>query len=150
MTNSLFLILASINGFLAVALGAFGAHGLRNSLSPELLSSFQTGVQYHMYHALALLGIGILTLHNPGSMLLKSSGYLFLLGIVLFSGSLYVLSISGIRWIGAITPIGGVSLLAAWALLFLFALQNILFAFLQEVQCRVLSNLPIYQAQSMR
>jgi uncharacterized membrane protein YgdD (TMEM256/DUF423 family) len=115
--QNIFLVLASLNGFIAVALGAFAAHGLKNILSPELLNTFQTGVQYQMYHALALLGVGLLALHYPNNPLLKTSGYLFLLGIVLFSGSLYVLALSGIRWLGAITPLGGVAFLTAWALL---------------------------------
>lgn len=113
----LFLFMAGINGFIAVALGAFAAHGLKNSLSPELLVTFQTGVQYHMYHTLALLGIGILTFLFPSQSLLKVAGYLFLLGILLFSGSLYVLALSGIRWLGAITPLGGVAFLGGWTLL---------------------------------
>jgi len=113
----LFLILGSINGFLAVALGAFAAHGLRNAISPELLNTFQTGVQYHMYHALALLGVGLLALYYPAQSAVRISGWLFVLGIVLFSGSLYVLALSGIRWLGAITPLGGVAFLAGWTLL---------------------------------
>ena len=115
--HNLFLVLAGINGFLAVGLGAFGAHGLKNILSADLLNTFNTGVHYHMMHALALLAVGILTLHFPNQSLLKISGYLFLVGIVLFSGSLYVLALSSIRWLGAITPLGGVAFLAAWALL---------------------------------
>ena len=115
--NTPFVILAALNGFIAVTLGAFAAHSLKNSLSPELLNTFQTGVQYHMYHALALFGVGLLALHFPGNNLLRISGYLFLLGILFFSGSLYALSLSGIRWLGAITPIGGVMFLAGWALL---------------------------------
>lgn len=115
--NHLFLVLAGINGFIAVSLGAFAAHGLKNALSPDLLATFQTGVQYHMYHALALLGIGVLSLHFPAQTLLKAAGFLFLAGIVLFSGSLYVLALSGIRWLGAITPLGGVAFLGGWALL---------------------------------
>lgn len=111
-----FLILGSINGFLAVALGAFAAHGLRNTISPELLNTFQTGVQYHMYHALALFGVGLLALYYPTQSAVRLSGWLFLIGIVLFSGSLYVLALSGIRWLGAITPLGGVAFLAGWAL----------------------------------
>ncbi|MGH8466637.1 MAG: DUF423 domain-containing protein [Pseudomonas sp.] len=111
-----FLILGSINGFLAVALGAFAAHGLRNAISPELLNTFQTGVQYHMYHALALFGVGLLALYYPTQSAVRLSGWLFLIGIVLFSGSLYVLALSGIRWLGAITPLGGVAFLAGWAL----------------------------------
>jgi len=113
----LILTLAAINGFLAVALGAFAAHGLRSIVSPELINTFQTGVQYHMYHALALFGVGILLLHYPRHTLLQASGWLFVAGIVIFSGSLYVLALSGIRWLGAITPIGGVMFLAGWALL---------------------------------
>ena len=115
--NTPFIILAALNGFIAVTLGAFAAHSLKNSLTPELLNTFQTGVQYHMYHALALFGVGLLALHFPGNTLLRTSGYLFLLGILFFSGSLYALSLSGIRWLGAITPIGGVMFLAGWALL---------------------------------
>jgi len=113
----LFLILGSLNGFLAVALGAFAAHGLRNTLSPELLNTFQTGVQYHMYHALALFGVGLLALYYPAQSAVRISGWLFVVGIVLFSGSLYVLALSGIRWLGAITPLGGVAFLAGWILL---------------------------------
>ena len=117
----LFIILAAINGFLAVSLGAFAAHGLSGRLTEQLLATFQTGVQYHMYHALALLGIGMLSLHFPASAALKASGLLLLAGILIFSGSLYVLAISGIRWLGAITPIGGLAFLAGWAALAWFA-----------------------------
>lgn len=113
----LFLLLAAANGFLAVSLGAFAAHGLKARLSAELLATFQTGVQYHMYHALALFGTGLLALHFPASSAARGAGYAFLAGIVLFSGSLYVLSLSGIRWLGAITPLGGVAFLLGWALL---------------------------------
>lgn len=119
--TKIFILLASINGFVAVSLGAFAAHILRDKLSPELLNTFQTGVQYQMYHALALFGIGFLSINYPASTLLKSAGYLFVLGILLFSGSLYLLSITGIRWLGAITPLGGVCFLAAWGCLFWFA-----------------------------
>lgn len=115
--NNLFLILASVNGFIAVALGAFAAHGLKNSLTPDLLTTFQTGVQYHMYHALALFGVGLLALYYPNQAAVRISGYLFLVGIILFSGSLYVLALSGIRWLGAITPLGGVAFLLGWSLL---------------------------------
>jgi uncharacterized membrane protein YgdD (TMEM256/DUF423 family) len=113
----LILTLAAVNGFLAVALGAFAAHGLRNFVSPDLINTFQTGVQYHMYHALALLGAGVLLLHFPRQTMLQASAWLFLAGIVIFSGSLYILALSGIRWLGAITPIGGVLFLAGWVLL---------------------------------
>jgi uncharacterized membrane protein YgdD (TMEM256/DUF423 family) len=115
--NTLFLTVAALNGFIAVALGAFAAHGLKASLSADMLNTFQTGVQYHMYHALALFGVGVLTLQFPFNGLLRTSGFLFLAGIFLFSGSLYALSLSGIRWLGAITPIGGVMFLAGWAVL---------------------------------
>lgn len=115
--NNFFLIIASLNGFIAVSLGAFAAHGLKNSLTPDLLTTFQTGVQYHMYHALALFGVGLLALYYPNQSAVRISGYLFLVGILLFSGSLYILALSGIRWLGAITPLGGVAFLAGWALL---------------------------------
>ena len=113
----LFLLCAAINGFLAVTLGAFAAHTLKARLTPELLNTFQTGVQYHMYHALALLGTGMLLLQFPTSTALRNSGIAFLIGILLFSGSLYLLSLSGIRWLGAITPLGGVAFLLGWGLL---------------------------------
>ena len=118
---SLFLTLAGINGFLAVGIGAFGAHALRDRLTPELASTFPTGVQYHMFHTLALFGVGLLLLVLPQATLPRISGYLFTLGIVLFSGSLYVLAITGIRWLGAITPLGGLCFLAAWGCLAWFA-----------------------------
>lgn len=121
----LFIFLAAINGFLAVSLGAFAAHGLSSRLTEQMLATFQTGVQYHMYHTLALVGVGILSLHYPGSAILRSSGFLLLVGMVVFSGSLYVLALSGIRWLGAITPIGGVAFLAAWAMLAWFAWSEI-------------------------
>ncbi|MDA0278932.1 MAG: uncharacterized membrane protein YgdD (TMEM256/DUF423 family) [Pseudohongiellaceae bacterium] len=122
--SKLIIILAGVNGFLAVAIGAFAAHMLRDRLSPELLNTFQTGVQYHMYHALALFGIGLMMLNFPASNLLRISAYLMMAGIVLFSGSLYLLSISGLRWLGAITPLGGLCLLTAWALIVWFAAKQ--------------------------
>ena len=106
--------------FLAVALGAFGAHGLRQRLSPDMLAIFETGVRYHVYHALALLAVAWVADKNPESFA-NAAGWTFTLGIVVFSGSLYILSISGIRWLGAVTPLGGVALLVGWALLFLAA-----------------------------
>ena len=122
--SKLVIILAGINGFLAVSLGAFAAHALRDRLSPELLNTFQTGVQYHMYHALALFGIGLMMINFPASTILRISAYLMLAGLVFFSGSLYLLSITGIRWLGAITPIGGVFFLVAWALIVWFAAKQ--------------------------
>ena len=122
--NKLIIILAGVNGFLAVSIGAFAAHMLRDRLSPELLNTFQTGVQYHMYHALGLFGIGLMMLNFPASNLLRISAYLMMAGIVLFSGSLYLLSITGIRWLGAITPLGGLCFLTAWALIVWFATKQ--------------------------
>ncbi|HAS49080.1 DUF423 domain-containing protein [Gammaproteobacteria bacterium] len=122
--SKLVIMLAGINGFLAVSLGAFAAHALRDRLSPELLNTFQTGVQYHMYHALALFGIGLMMINFPASNILRVSAYLMLAGLVFFSGSLYLLSITGIRWLGAITPIGGVFFLVAWALIVWFAAKQ--------------------------
>lgn len=110
------LIAGSINGLLAVVLGAFGAHGLKETLSDEMMKTYQTGVQYHMYHALALV-LTALIAGKLGDDEVKWAGRLFLTGIVLFSGSLYVLSISGVGWLGAITPLGGVSFIGGWFLL---------------------------------
>ena len=115
--SAVFIAIAAINGFLAVGLGAFAAHGLKARLPEDLLAIFQTGVQYQMYHALALFGVGLLCLHYQESALLKASGWAFLAGIIIFSGSLYILSLSGVRWLGAITPIGGVAFLTGWLLL---------------------------------
>lgn len=122
--SQVFLLLAAGNGFLAVALGAFGAHGLRARLTADLMETFQTAVQYHFYHSLALLGVAVLTLHFPTAALPRASGYLFLAGIVLFSGSLYLLALTGVRWLGAVTPLGGVGFLAGWACLCVFALSR--------------------------
>jgi len=119
-----YLLIAAISGFLAVALGAFGAHGLRDKLSADLLAVYHTGVQYHFYHTLALLAVAVLLAlqsNSPSLSLLKWSGNLFAIGIVIFSGSLYVLAVSGVRWLGAITPIGGVAFLAGWICLALAA-----------------------------
>lgn len=114
---AVFIAIAAINGFFAVALGAFAAHGLRDRLPADLLAVFQTGVQYQMYHALALFGVGLLGMQFADSALLRASGFMFIAGIVIFSGSLYILSLSGIRWLGAITPIGGMAFLVGWVLL---------------------------------
>jgi len=102
--------------FAAVALGAFGAHALKSRVSAEMLAVWHTGVEYHVYHALGLLAVGLVATQLPESALLKWSGWLMLAGIVLFSGSLYALALSGERWLGAITPVGGIGFLAAWAL----------------------------------
>ena len=115
--SRIFLTLGAANAFLCVALGAFGAHGLKQRLSVEMLAVYQTGVQYHFYHALGLIAVGIVLLHYPASKPARTSGWLMLAGIVLFSVSLYALSLSGVRGLGAITPFGGVAFLSAWALL---------------------------------
>ena len=99
------------------ALGAFGAHGLRSRLSPEMLAVFETGVRYHLYHALALLATVPIMGRLEGSRLVIAAGWLFVAGIVLFSGSLYLLALTGITMLGAITPLGGVAFLCAWACL---------------------------------
>jgi len=114
---SLFIGLASISGFLAVALGAFGAHGLKNRLPADLLAVWQTAVQYQFWHTLALFGVGILLAQGFSSRALTVSGWLFVAGIVFFSGSLYALCLSNVRWLGAITPIGGTLWLIAWGCL---------------------------------
>jgi uncharacterized membrane protein YgdD (TMEM256/DUF423 family) len=103
-------------GFLAVALGAFGAHALKQRLSSEMLSVWRTGVEYHFYHALALLLLGLIARQTP-SVVLNASGACFSLGVLLFSGSLYALALSEVRLLGAITPFGGLLFLAGWALL---------------------------------
>jgi len=115
-TAKLFLAIGGINAALVVALGAFGAHGLKARLTPDMLAVYQTGVHYHLFHALGLLVVGLVAMQISDSATLRWSGWLMLIGIVLFSGSLYVLSISGLRWLGAITPFGGVSFIAAWVL----------------------------------
>ncbi len=118
------LLFAAINGFLAVSLGAFAAHGLESIMAADLLETFGTGVDYHMYHSLALLGTAALAFQFPEEKLLGLAGTLFLLGILFFSGSLYVLGLSGLRWLGAITPIGGIFFLAAWATLIRLAFKS--------------------------
>jgi uncharacterized membrane protein YgdD (TMEM256/DUF423 family) len=111
-----FLLLGAVAAFLGVTLGAFGAHGLRGRLSPEMFAVFQTGVQYHMYHALALILVSA-TMGRMGGWLIQTAGWAFVAGIVLFSGSLYVLALTGITVLGAITPIGGLAFLIGWACL---------------------------------
>ncbi|MCF6094055.1 DUF423 domain-containing protein [Microaerobacter geothermalis] len=120
----LFVILGSLNMFLSVALGAFGAHGLKGKISPDLLAIYQTGVQYQMIHAIALIFIAILSDRLGAISLMNWSGWLFQIGILLFSGSLYALSISGIKVLGAITPFGGVAFLLGWILLALAAIRG--------------------------
>ena len=118
-----FLALGALSAGLAVALGAFAAHALKARLEPQLLVAFEVGVRYQMYHALALVAVGLLA-ERRSSRLLGASAALFLAGTVLFSGSLYALSLTGIRGLGAITPFGGVAFLAGWLCLAAAALKR--------------------------
>ena len=111
-----FLLVGAVAAFLAVALGAFGAHGLRGRLSPEMLGVFQTGVQYHMYHALALILVAGIMGRMSG-WLIQTAGWCFVAGIVFFSGSLYLLAVTGVTILGAVTPIGGLLFLIGWGCL---------------------------------
>jgi uncharacterized membrane protein YgdD (TMEM256/DUF423 family) len=115
-TAKIFLILGGINAALVVLLGAFGAHGLKARMTAEMLAVYQTGVHYHLFHALGLLAVGLVVTQISDSAYLRWSGWLMLAGIVLFSGSLYVLSVSGLRWLGIVTPFGGISFIVAWIL----------------------------------
>jgi uncharacterized membrane protein YgdD (TMEM256/DUF423 family) len=116
-----FLLIASVLGFLGVAFGAFGAHALKSRLSPDMLTVFETGVRYQMYHVFALLIVSAAIGHLGNARMLVMAGWFFFAGIVIFSGSLYALTVTGTRWLGAVTPIGGLALLVGWALLALFA-----------------------------
>lgn len=115
--------LGALNAFLAVAAGAFGAHALKARLTPDMLAVFETGARYHMYHALGLLAVGLLA-HARPSGLLQGAGVAMLVGIALFSGSLYALALSGVRALGAITPLGGLGFLVGWLLLALAAWRS--------------------------
>jgi uncharacterized membrane protein YgdD (TMEM256/DUF423 family) len=117
------IILGAINAFLSVALGAFGAHGLEGKVEPKYMETWQTAVQYQMFHAVGLLIVGVLLGKFPASALLTWSGWLMLIGIILFSGSLYVLSLTKISILGAVTPFGGVSFLIAWVLVVIAAVK---------------------------
>lgn len=114
---------AAITGALAVAFGAFGAHALKTRVSEDLLVVFETGVRYQMYHALALLAVAYAVDRFPGGWA-HASGWLFLVGIVVFSGSLYVMTLTGVRWLGAVTPIGGACFILGWILLAATALRS--------------------------
>ena len=119
-----FLLIGSVLGFLGVALGAFGAHGLRSRVSAEMLAVFETGVRYQMYHALAILVVAAAIGHLGSARLLVMSGWFFLAGVVMFSGSLYVLVLANLGVLGAVTPIGGLLLLVGWGCLALFAIAG--------------------------
>jgi uncharacterized membrane protein YgdD (TMEM256/DUF423 family) len=112
----LWLLLGALYGFLGVAFGAFGAHALKSRLSTELAATYQTAVQYQFYHALALLAVGVLA-GRAETPALHWAGGGFALGVLLFSGSLYALALTGQRWLGAVTPIGGLLFLLGWAAL---------------------------------
>jgi len=114
--DRLFFLIGSFSGAIAVAFGAFAAHGLKARLEPDLLATFEIGVRYQMYHALALLAVAWACTRWPGTPV-ATSGWLFVAGTVLFSGSLYVLALGGVRWLGTVTPIGGLALMAGWVLL---------------------------------
>jgi uncharacterized membrane protein YgdD (TMEM256/DUF423 family) len=114
--DRVFFVLGSAAAFLAVTLGAFAAHGLKERLSPEMLAVFEVGVRYHLYHSLALLAVAWAWSRWPSGAV-TAAGWFFVAGIVVFSGSLYALSLSGFRFLGAITPLGGGAFLAGWGLL---------------------------------
>ncbi|MCP3810111.1 DUF423 domain-containing protein [Paenibacillus sp. Lou8.1] len=118
------LLLGCIVMFLAVALGAFGAHALKKRLSADMLSIFQTGIQYQIAHGLGLLLLGVLADSLVHSSLIVTAGWVMLVGILLFSGSLYALSISGARKLGAITPLGGLAFLASWVIVIVAVVQG--------------------------
>ncbi|MCB1773165.1 MAG: DUF423 domain-containing protein [Gammaproteobacteria bacterium] len=119
-----FVLLGAVNGLLAVAFGAFAAHALKNLLSEGLLEVFRTGVDYQAMHALALLAVGILGQQSRPSKALKLAGWSFATGILLFSGSLYLLALTDARWLGMVTPFGGVAFLLGWAALARHAIRD--------------------------
>ncbi len=122
--RSIFLFLSAVSGFTGVAMGAFGAHGLKAILTPQMLTVFRTAVDYQMWHALGLGLIAVFVQQTPQSILLKWAGWMMFGGIIIFSGSLYILSILNIKWLGMITPLGGLSFLLAWILVAIFAFQS--------------------------
>jgi uncharacterized membrane protein YgdD (TMEM256/DUF423 family) len=108
------LLAAALALAAAVALGAFGAHALKGRLGAEMLATYQTAVQYHFWHALGLLGVGVLMMRSPGDPVLRWVAWLLVAGLLLFSGSLYLLALTGAAWLGAVTPLGGVAFIGAW------------------------------------
>ena len=119
-----FFVIGSLLGSLSVALGAFGAHALRDRIEASLLANYQTGVSYMFYHTLALFIVVLALTRWPGSSQAVWAGWLFVIGIVFFSGSLFLMAFTGMRWLGAITPIGGVAFIAGWLLLAWTAWQS--------------------------
>ncbi|MCZ6564947.1 MAG: DUF423 domain-containing protein [Gammaproteobacteria bacterium] len=122
--SRLAILLGAGNAVLAILLGAFAAHAVRDSLSAKMLSVFHTAVDYHLYHALGLIIVGLLINQRPNNRLLNASVVTMLMGIIIFCGSLYALSLTGLTWLGMITPFGGIALVVAWAL--------VLFAFIKQ------------------
>ncbi len=118
------MLLGSVSGGVAVAAGAFGAHGLKKRLPADLLEIFETAARYQMYHALALIAVAWAATRWPESGAVTTAGWGFVVGTVVFSGSLYALALSGVRWLGAITPIGGVALLVGWSALAIAAWKS--------------------------
>ena len=128
LSHELFLMkillsFAAFSAMLSVVLGAFAAHGLKSKLSENLLNTFQTGVQYQMYHSLGIILLVIMYRQMPQSLLIYSAGFMFA-GIVLFSGSLYMLALTQMKWLGPVTPLGGVCFIVGWALLITAALKG--------------------------
>jgi uncharacterized membrane protein YgdD (TMEM256/DUF423 family) len=119
----LFFGVGCVSASIAVILGAFGAHALRGRIVPDMLGAFEIGVRYQMYHALALLAVGWAVTRWPGPWPVRA-GWLFAVGTLLFSGSLYALALSGMRWLGAVTPLGGLAFLAGWTCLLLGMLRR--------------------------
>ena len=122
--QSIFLFLAAVSAFIGVAMGAFGAHGLKSVLSTEMLAVYKTAVTYQMWHALGLTGLALLRERTPECRLLIWAGWLMFTGIILFSGSLYLLSLFNLKGLGMVTPFGGIAFLLAWLLIAIHALKN--------------------------
>jgi uncharacterized membrane protein YgdD (TMEM256/DUF423 family) len=118
-----FFAIGALSAFIAVGAGAFGAHALKNRVSPDLLAVFEVAVRYQMYHALALFACAWAVGKWPGAAT-AASGWLFVAGTLIFSGSLYALSLSGVRWLGAITPLGGLAFLLGWLCLITAAVRQ--------------------------
>lgn len=119
--HPVFLLLSAVSALLAVTMGAFGAHALKAVLTPDMLAVYKTAVTYQMWHALGLGIIALLRQQNPGERIIVYAGWLMFAGIILFSGSLYILSLFDVKWLGMITPIGGLCFLSAWLLVSFFA-----------------------------
>jgi len=125
MTTRLCVLAGAIALAAAVGLGAFGAHAIKGRVAAESFAIYQTAVQYHFWHALGLLGVGVLVAQWPAEPLLAWSAWLLIAGLILFSGSLYALALTGAAWLGAITPLGGAALIAAWLIVAWSALRTL-------------------------